>query len=471
MKDTLRPYQSRDIERIYSAFDVVRRVMYVLPTGAGKTTLFSQIANDYEKSGRRVLLLVHRKELIAQAARKFFDHWIVYGIIASNIEPNPSRPVQIASVQTAIRRRLPQKFDLIIVDEAHHATANSYRDIVKQYPEAKVLGVTATPCRTNGDGFENDYDILIAGPSIRELIQDGYLVKPKMAVAPLRMDLKSVKLTGGDYNERQLAELMDNNILVGGLVRQWRKHAEGKKTIVFAVTVEHSKHIVATYNAEGIPAAHVDGTTPQPERDRILKDFAAGKYLVLSNVGIVTEGFDVPAIECVQLCRPTKSLSLYLQMVGRGLRPTKDKTHATILDHANCVFEHRYPQDDREWSLKGLVRKPQPKQLMCVDRLTQKAYTPQELPQHVEDIDLIEMEYDESRVYLLDKLIREAHGKGFKTGWAWFRFIEKIGKPTVYEIQQAQQKLGFKAGWERYQYIEHGYTDQHTHTQHTGALV
>jgi superfamily II DNA or RNA helicase len=455
---TLRPYQQDLKERVYRAFGAHRRVMMQLPTGGGKTQIFADIIRDAHAAERRVMLLVHRKELIDQAARKIFSMHVPYGIIAAGYTPSPSQWVQIASVQTAIRRKLLLHFDLIIIDEAHHALANSYREILKQYPDAKILGVTATPCRTNGDGFDKDFESLVCGPSVKDLIDQGFLVAPKLFASPLRMDLSTVKMTGGDYNDRALAELLDKQHLVGGIVDEWSKRAGGKRTVVFAINVEHSRHIVEAYRSAGITAEHVDGETPADQRDRILRAFGEGRIQVLSNVGIVTEGFDVPAIECVQLCRPTKSLALYLQMVGRGLRPASGKERAIVLDHANCVFEHGFPEQDREWTLQGIKKRKRPTQMFCFDREAQTFYKPRELPEHVREVELIELEYDEARLLHLYKFQKLARERGFKPGWAWFRFIDKVGTPTMYEITKAQHMLGFKAGWATYKLQEYGYT-------------
>lgn len=458
----LRPYQQDLIERVYGAFTGCRRVMLQAPTGAGKTVLFAEIIRREYAQRKRVLLLVHRKELITQACMKIFKLGVPYGLIAAGYDPSPSQQVQIASVQTLIRRKLPLHFDLIITDEAHHALADSYKSIYRNYPDARLLGVTATPIRTNGQGFEDLFDFLVPGPSVKELIDNGYLVQPKVYAAPLREDLSKVKVTGGDYNDKALADMLDKSFIVGGIVDQWKKRAEGLKTVTFAINVEHSKHIVDQYKSQGIPAAHVDGTTPSHERDAILRDFAMGKYLVLSNVGIVTEGFDVPAIECVQLVRPTKSLALYLQMVGRGLRPIDGKDRALILDYANCVFEHGLPEDDRTWTLRGVRKEPKPKQLACLDPKTRQVYQPHELPTHIEDIELVEINIDSQRIATLARFIAEAKKREFKPAWAWYRFIEKVGRPTIYEIQYAARSLGFKPGWLHYAYQEHGYTQPTT---------
>lgn len=458
----LRLYQQKFVRDIEDALSRYRTVMAQLATGGGKTVCFVKLIDDATKRKQRCMLLVHRKELITQAANKLFKQGVNVGFITAGADSAYSRPVQLASVQTLIRRDMPKNIDLIITDEAHHCTANSYRTIYENYPNAKLLGFTATPCRSNGSGFDDIYEKMVLGPTVQTLISAGFLVKPKIYASPLRQDLSKVKKTGGDYNEKALAEMIDKDSLVGDLVKQWHKHSKGKKTVVFAITVEHSKHIVARYNAAGISAAHIDGNTPSEVRDRVLRQFAEGKYLILSNVGIVTEGFDVPAIECVQLARPTKSLSLYLQMVGRGLRTSSDKEQAIILDHANCVFEHGFPEQDRAWSLKGAPKTDSVRGEKKVMIAAQgKIYLPHELPNEIRDIELIEMDYSASRITEIYRLLNQCKSKGWKPASAYFHFI-KQHKPSPLELQTFEQALGYKPGWALHKMREYGYTEQVT---------
>lgn len=461
----LRPYQIDLIERSMQSLARHGKVIAQLPTGGGKTVCFCSIIESYVKNGKRVLLLVHRKELIQQAAAKLFKMSINHGYILSGVQPAYSRPVQLASIQTLIRRDMPRNIDLIITDECHHATAESYRTIYNAYPNAELLGFTATPCRTTGEGFSEVYNDIVCGPSVKELIQDGYLVEPRIYSAPLHLDLSRVKKTGGDYNDKALSDLLDNAKYLADLHREWEKHAYGKKTVVFAITIEHSKHIVAEYLSKGVPAAHIDGSTPDEERSRILKDFASGKYMILSNVGIVTEGFDVPAIECVQLTRPTESLALYLQMVGRGLRTLDGKERAIILDHANCVFMHGFPQADREWTIKGVRKKPKKTatgevlvtKVVARDK-TGRMFDVNDIPKDARDIELVEIDYSEARLSEMYALMKDVKRRGHKLGAVYYRFCEKYGTPSTFELHLMQNKLGFKQGWLRHALQRHGHS-------------
>jgi superfamily II DNA or RNA helicase len=243
---------------------------------------------------------------------------------------------------------------------------------------------------------------------------------------------------------------MQENFLIGNLLKEWKEKAEGKRTIVFAINVEHSKQIIQCYTEAGIPAEHLDGTTPADERRAILRRFESGKTMVLSNVGIATEGFDLPAIECCQLVRPTKSLALYLQMVGRALRPAEGKDRAIVLDHSDSVFEHGFPEQDREWTLHGIVKKEK-KKIVYLDKETQTTYEPRELPNHIKDVDLIEVNYDEVRIADLDRLVKEGKQRGRKQHWAYYKFIEKYQKPTEFEIDYFAKKIESQNGWAYYE--------------------
>ncbi|MBK8482806.1 MAG: DEAD/DEAH box helicase [Saprospiraceae bacterium] len=296
--------------------------------------------------------MVHKKELLNHAKDELINLSIDFGIIMAGEIPDNSKIVQIASIQTLSRHEYPDA-DLIIIDETHHAVAKTYKKLWDIYPNAKFLGVTATPIRLNGDGFDDIFDELIVSDSIQQFISNGFLVSINHYVCSAP-ELSKVKLRGGDYEKLPLSYIMMQNFIMSELVRSYQEKCPGKSAIVFAVNVEHSKKIADSYNKAGISAAHIDATTPALERELILADFRDKKIKVVSNVEIITEGFDFPECEVVQLARPTKSLALYLQMVGRVMRPTVGKTEGIVLDHANLWLEHGLSTIDRKWSLKGL---------------------------------------------------------------------------------------------------------------------
>jgi superfamily II DNA or RNA helicase len=352
----LRDYQKKFIHDIETAFLSHQRIMAVLPTGGGKTIVFAYLAAQAVEQGKRVLVLAHREELITQAWEKLFILTpYAIGQIKAKVKPDFDCPIQIASVQTIVNRLdFCGEFDLIIVDEAHHSPAPSYQKVIDRYPVAQILGVTATPARLDGKGFKDYFDILVKGPSTADLIRQGYLSRYQMFVPPWGQietrGLKADKL--GDYSDEELRRINNISELLDGMVKTYREFARGKKGIVFAFSIAFSKEIANRYTREGIPARHLDGTTPKEERQEIIEKFRRGEIGVLSNYGLFSEGFDVPDIDFVQVARPTESVVVWLQICGRALRPHASKESALILDHANNNEIHGLPSLDRDWKLE-----------------------------------------------------------------------------------------------------------------------
>jgi superfamily II DNA or RNA helicase len=358
----LRPYQNQKIKEIYDAWQNHRSVMLQMPTGTGKTVLFNQIVKDELANNSKVLIIAHRKELIDQnVARLWNDFGIRAGTIMANIRADLSLPVQVASIQTLSNKNnknkqeyLDFKPSTVIIDEAHHVPAKSYRELWEIYTDSKFLGVTATPIRLSGEGFKDLFDVLILSNSINEFIQDGYLAKIKyIGRSPIlpKLDLSSIAIIGGDYDSEQLSQKMCEEAVMANLIKSYLDHAKGKKMIVFAVTTDHSKSITERYQSAGFEAAHIDSDTPQKERNEIINKFRSGEIRILSNVGIISEGFDVPDCEVVQLARPTKSLVMYLQQVGRCMRPSRNKPYSIVLDNVGLYDEFGSPKNHRDWSL------------------------------------------------------------------------------------------------------------------------
>lgn len=364
----LRPYQARAVAEIAEAIAAGRRrIILVAPTGAGKTVIMARLARDARQDGRSILALVHRRELVQQLSGKLFDAGLDHGIVAAGFPARPGERAQVASISTLHARavrgsamNLPDA-DLILVDEAHHATARTWRQIIAAYPDAIVIGVTATPCRGDGRGLGGIFDCMIECPPISELIAAGFLV-PTKVYAPTEPDLAGIRISRGDYNEKQLAERMDGPQLVGDIVTHWHRLAERRCTVVFATSVAHAIHLRDEFGRSGVAAAHVDGGTPTVERDAILARLAAGSLEVVVNCGVLTEGFDLPAIGCIVMARPTKSLALFRQIVGRGLRPAPGKDHVLVLDHAGATFEHGLIEQPIKWPLAADARAERPSQ-------------------------------------------------------------------------------------------------------------
>ncbi len=353
----LRGYQREIIARVDAEIAAgKRRILVVAPTGSGKTVFVASLIAEAVKAGRRVVVIGHRGEIVTQTHAKLYAVGVDAGIIKAGFPPRLGEPVQVASIQTlharAIRgssMEMPEA-DILVIDEAHHALAETYQATIDAYPGAIVIGLTATPCRRDGRGLGNIFEVLLECPQVGALVEQKFLV-PSKVFAPSQPDLKGVRTERGDYVEAQLAERMDQAPLVGDIVEHWHKLGERRPTVCFATGVEHSVHIRNEFRRANVLAEHIDGNTPADERDDILKGLANGRVEVVTNCMVLTEGWDCPDVSCLILARPTRSLGLFRQMVGRVLRPAPGKGNAIILDHSGSVFTLGLPDDDIEWTL------------------------------------------------------------------------------------------------------------------------
>jgi superfamily II DNA or RNA helicase len=365
MSVELRPYQTNitaEFEHHVERGD--RSILLVAPTGSGKTIIASDIIAG---TARRVLVVAHRREIVNQTAGKLTARGVHHGIIQAGDDDKlrPMAAVQVASIQTLHARAIRSNTmemplaDLLIIDEAHHACAMTYQKVIEAYPNAIVLGLTATPCRGDGRGLGGIFKTMIECPQVPDLIEQGYLVKSRV-YAPVDPDLRGVRTQAGDYVENQLAERMDRDELVGDIVTHWFKYGEHRKTVAFACSVGHSVHICDEFVKADVRAEHLDGSTPLDERKAILGRLASGETEAVSNCMVLTEGFDLPELGCIILARPTKKMGLYRQMIGRGLRAADGKTDVVILDHSGAVFRHGLPEDRVAWTLDPDLRATAP---------------------------------------------------------------------------------------------------------------
>lgn len=351
----LHQYQKEAITNIRKEFKNGKKsVLLVMPTGSGKTYSFSYIAKLAAEKGSRVLILVHRVELLRQSSNSIKHFDIEHGLINPKYTPNLHASVQVASVQTLVNRleRINPP-DLIIVDEAHHATAGSWRKVIDYFPMAKVLGVTATPIRGDGKGLNSMFDCLVMGPQISELIDMGFLVKPVIYAPPKKIDLSEVKIVRGDYDKQEIVNIMDKPTITGDAVQHYKKLCSGVPAVVFCVSVIHAENVAEQFRLAGYTSYSVDGSMDDSVRSRILNGLGDGSIQVVTSCDLISEGTDIPAIGCAILLRPTYSKSLYLQQVGRALRISKGKKEAIILDHVGNVMEHGFPDDEQQWTLDG----------------------------------------------------------------------------------------------------------------------
>jgi superfamily II DNA or RNA helicase len=335
-----------------------RRICMVAATGAGKTVISAAKIADAVARREHVVFVGHRRELTDQTSAKLYAAGVDHGIVLAGFPTRPGASVQVCSIQTlharAVRTRMIElpPADLLFVDECHHARARTYEQLIAAYPNAILIGMTATPCRNDGRGLGNIFDVLIEAPSVAELTRLGYLVPAKI-FAPVRPDLSGIRVERGDYVESQLAERVDSAQLRGDIVEHWHRLGQGRRTVVFTVNVAHSVHVRDEFRRSGVLAEHIDGSTQIKERKSILTRFAAGTVDIVCNCAVLVEGWDRPEASCLILARPTKSVGLYRQMVGRVLRiaPHVNKGDALILDHSGSVFQHGFPDDEIQWTL------------------------------------------------------------------------------------------------------------------------
>jgi len=461
----LRPYQSRVIADVRLQTTAgKRRILGVAPTGSGKTVIATAMIAEARRAGQRVLFLAHRRELISQASTKLHAAGIDAGVILAGFPPRLGEPVQVASIATlharAVRTatiELPPA-DLVIVDEAHHATARTYRRLLDSYPEAVIFGITATPARSDGRGLGDIFEVLVECPPVADLIKYGYLVGTTV-FAPTRPDLAGVRIERGDYVEKDLAPRMDQAGLIGDVVTHWLRLGERRPTVAFASSVGHSVHLRDEFRRASVVAEHIDGGTPPDERDAILAGLARGAVEVVTNYGVLTEGWDSPSVSCCILARPTKHHGLFRQMIGRVLRPVPGKTDAIVLDHAGATFEHGFIEEPVGWTLSPDKRAHNPKQTA-----RQKAHAPAltncpectavrfegkpcpacgwRATRKAEAVDVVDGELglvdrnrrvkapahdvaDQRRFHA--QLLWIARERGYKDGWAGYKFKERYG--------------------------------------------
>lgn len=460
----LRPYQKDLVNKIRQAIcEGCHRVCAVLGCGGGKSVIIATIAKAATDKGNRVLFLVHRKELVNQIKRTM-DRQGVNPFLCS------VSMVQTVSRMKTLARTTPPS--LIIVDEAHHALAAGYLRIFDYFPQATVVGFTATPQRMGTGGLGKVFQQLAESVSTKWLIQNHYLVPYHLYSVPLT-DVKGIRTSHGDYDQKEIAKLMDKGTIFGGTVASWLQQAKGKKTIVYCASIKTSRATAEAFQSHGIPAAHLDGETPKAERDRIVQEFREGKILVLCNVDLFGEGFDVPDCEAVQLLRPTKSLTLYIQQAMRPMRinPADPNKEAIILDHVGNYTRHGFPDDDHDWSLAEKKKKkkaetttrqcpicyhvfiPAPGlgQIKCpfCGHLFEDERAPRAEQEELDGVTLEEIkespysDYRKATTWQQLEFFRK--GKHYKLGWSLHKALE-LHIPIPSKYQYAASKMGIHTG-------------------------
>jgi superfamily II DNA or RNA helicase len=446
----LRDYQIRAVREIRAAYSSgCKRILFVLPTGGGKTAIFSHITESAFSKNNSVFILVHREELLLQSSKKLAELGVPHGRISPAFSQTRDK-IQVCSVQTLVNRidSIYGTPDLLIVDEAHHSTAGSYLKILNKWNKSLVLGVTATPERMDGTGLGNVFDTIIQGPSIEDLTSSGYLSPFKIYAPPMNLNFDNIKISQGDYAKGEIEKVMDRPSITGSAVDHYKKLCSNKPAIAFCTTVNHARDVSEQFNSSGIKSMCIDGKMDKQSRKKAINGLG-NDYLVLSSCEIVSEGTDIPAVTGAILLRPTLSLGLYLQQVGRILRPFEGKTESIILDHVGNVNRHGFPDEVRSWSLEGKKRKKKKqdeeeediKIMTCsscfsVFRINSQRQCPYcgEIMQaknfnkieHIEG-SLIELDRENqgkkimiSRARTLEQLEEVASSLGYKRGWAYF---------------------------------------------------
>lgn len=360
----LRDDQSEFIEKIRTALRSHQTVLAQAATGFGKTIAAAFMADSSSRKGFDVMFTCHRQELIHQTSKSFEDVGIAHSFVAAKRPFNPNAKVKIASIPSLINRlHLVKPPKVMIIDEAHHCTAAGWAMVHKWATEngCKIVGLTATPWRLSGQGLGDYFEVMVNGPSMAWLIEQGFLSDYRV-FAPSTPTMKDVHVRAGDFVHSEAEAMMIDRVLIGNAVTHYQKHARGKKGIAFCVSVRHSERVAEQFRASGVSAVHLDAKTPTDERRKAIRAYADGHIDVLTNVDLFGEGFDLSSyagrecpIEAVSLLRPTMSLSLFLQQVGRSLRPKP--LPAIILDHAGNFARHGFPDDPIEWSLADRAKR------------------------------------------------------------------------------------------------------------------
>lgn len=474
MSVVLRNYQDKVISDLDQAIEQgYKRNCIVLPTGAGKTIIGGTLIERAIARGERTLFVVHRKNLVIQTAKSFKKNFdFDFSFHTSELDYVHGKDCSIGMINT-IGRRL-EKFDFqnyyqnIICDEAHHAVSPTYEALLSNN-NSQILGLTATPWRLDNRPLGDVFSNLIIGPTTKQLIELGALCKYRFIGFPCDVDFSKIKISAHDFDPEEAAKLVRDVNFVGNVIEQYKSKIPGKKTVAFFPTIESSQEYAARFNAAGIPAAHYDGTTPDHIRDSIDDKFRKGEILVLCNVNIVSEGYDVPDCEAVIMARPTQSLSMYLQQAGRALR-TDDKNPfkvAFILDFVKNFDRFLLPDSSREWVLKSKNKSEQEDKIFAEPELvelhrrcwycftitadanaTECAECGTLLPvlpkrdrgtEETNNLDLVEITEETISTYKPKITKQELSSR-----------IEKCD--SLEDLQALGRELGYKPGWAHYQF-------------------
>lgn len=453
MLPTLRDYQIRDLEAIRAAFRQYRRVLLQQPCGSGKGTLASYIIHSMQAKSQtsHALFLVNRRTLVHDMSDRLTRLGVDHGVImGSDPRRRPWLRTHVASIDTLRRREPPPPADLLIVDECRFAVSDSWKTVLARYPNAHVLGLDATPQRTDGQGLGHIFEAMVTGPSVTDLIKLGYLV-PSLVFRGKAPSMSGVEKTAGDYNSKQSSMMCQASAIVGDVVKTWLLRASQLKTVCFAVDQKHAHKIAEEFRVAGVETAVVLDDTPDEERKKIWDAFDGASLRMISSVGVISYGWDHPRCGCVIDAAPTTSVSRAIQRWGRGARPYGSKQHFVLLDHAGNTHAHGLYEDDREWSLTGPAIKPGVTEArittckacrccfptgpdacqFCGAAIVKQAREIKVIPGELEEVKLrgplMPNASDEARTRKWRELEDIRLARGYKRGWSWYRFQAIFG--------------------------------------------
>lgn len=481
----LRDYQTRIVDMVRDKIrEGHKRILAVLPTGGGKTHVMGYITSRCIENGHKVLALMHRRQLVAQMCDRFADCGVDTATIMAGTDSSLGKQCQVATIQTYGRRlqfidpQLNPWFidaSVVLVDETHHILSKTFQNVMALYKDKIVIGVTATPVLASGVGMGEYFDCLVSPVTVQELIDAGHLV-PGEYYGPSQVDLSGISIVRGDYDLGSLNKVMSQPKIIGDVVQSWLRIAGGLRTMVFAVKVSHSKALVQEFRDCGVRAEHLDAHSDDDERSEVLDRFRNGDTQVLCNVGLYTEGSDIPELECIQLARPTRSVGLHLQMIGRGARPYPGKDRFVVIDHGGNVERLGFYEDEIVWSLDGKkqgyeVKKPRKKERTLITceycssiftgrRCSQCGNEVQHYDKKIEaaDAELVKLrgkstpkptKEDKIRWYSMLEYYRRK--KGYQHGWSAHKYREKFSVwPKGMSGVHPQEPDAEVANWIRY---------------------
>lgn len=448
----LRPYQTLALQQIKAEYKKGnRRVLLWLATGAGKTVIFSWILKEMSARGKKAAMIVKGRQLVDQASKRLFRESVRHGVrMANHWNKDFSAPIQLCSVDTIVSRG-PEFYpdaELIVIDECHLATSESYKKLLSFYGDRFVLGVTATPWTK--DGLAHVADVVVHPIGMKELIEQNYLV-PARYFAPSVPDLKGVGTSAGDYVNEQIHKRMD--ALTGDIVETWKKRADGRPTLLFACNINHSMECAEKFNLAGVPAMHMEADHSLDERNKAFEALESGKLKVICNVGTCSTGVDIPKVACLIFARPTKSYSLFIQQAGRGTRIADGKTDFLILDHAGNTLRHGFIDDEPKVDLDSIEKL----KMLNVKRCTTcfqvyvGSWCPDCGPKKSDIVSSKEIMQVEGELVELrgltetilisrrfDELKRTRKQKGYKRNWMFFQLAKEFGADVAQKLVPAK---------------------------------